>query len=262
MKQKIVTILLLMVFLTTTGCASKQRNDGIIREEWSHTYEGYPVVYISPEVSSEGLLSAYELLEVSDSSNVAIKLSDTEDDSGFVWSDFIGELSQALGGDIIVENVGDTNFTDYDYTIVLSHFRSHRTVGFNGAVKQAAIISASSINPGSLMESQSKLEALAEAGKHTEDDLDGHILYISVMDRLTIESGGEKLPESNTYQIGVLASYDPVALDQACIDMVQMVKEGAPLAAHIEALDGIDTLIHAERIGLGSRTYALTVADT
>lgn len=262
MKQKAVIILLLTSLLLTTGCTNRQRNDGIIRAEWSHTYEGYPVVYIIPEVSSEGLLSAYELLEVSDSSNVAIKVSDAEDDSGFVWSDFIGELSQALGGAVVVENVEDINFTDYDYTIILSHFRSHRTVGFNGAVKQAAVISASSINSGGQLESQSKLEVLAEAGKRTEDNLDGHILYISIMDRLSIESGGKALPESNTYQIGVLASYDPVALDQACIDMVQMVKEGAPLAAHIEALDGIDTLIHAERIGLGSRTYALTIADT
>ncbi len=93
------------------------------------------------------------------------------------------------------------------------------------------------------------------------DSLDGHILYISVMDRATIESAGVILPESNTYDIGILSSYDPVALDQACIDIAAILGEGAPLLSQIERCNGLRTLIYGEQIGLGSRTYALTTLD-
>ena len=105
------------------------------------------------------------------------------------------------------------------------------------------------------------LEALAENAKGTVDSLDGHILYINVMDRITVESAGIVLPESNTYDIGILASYDPVALDQACIDLVAILGEGAPLLSHIEICNGLSTLTYGEQIGLGSRTYALTILE-
>ena len=111
------------------------------------------------------------------------------------------------------------------------------------------------------LDRQHQLEALAEAGKRSIESLSGHILYINVMDRLSIESGGYSLPDSNTYNIGILSSYDPVALDQACVDFVYMVREGAPFAAHIAAQHGIYTLDYAEKIGLGSRTYALSMID-
>ena len=103
------------------------------------------------------------------------------------------------------------------------------------------------------------MELLSKSGKQAADNLNGQILYINVMDRLSIESSGITLPKSNTYDIGILSSYDPVALDQACIDLVNMLKEAEALAVHIEAYNGIYTLVQAERLGLGSRTYALTV---
>ena len=93
------------------------------------------------------------------------------------------------------------------------------------------------------------------------DKTGSQILYINVMDRLSVESGGVSLPDTNTYSVGIFSSYDPVAVDQACVDMLYMIQEGASFAAHIESCRGIDTLIHAERIGLGSRTYAMTIAD-
>ncbi len=153
------------------------------------------------------------------------------------------------------------DFSDYDCTVVLSHFRSHDTAGFNGAVKQTAVISTKPETASRLSAGQCRLEELAENAKETIDGLDGHILYINVMDRITVESAGVVLPESNTYDIGILASYDPVALDQAYIDLIALLREGAPLLSHIEVCSGRSTLTYGEQIGLGSCTYALMILE-
>lgn len=169
------------------------------------------------------------------------------------------DLSQAFAKSTITETAVELDLSEYDSTIIISHFRSHDIVGFNGAIKQMAAISGLSSEPDNSLTAQEKMELLLEAGKQVVDNLNGEILYINVMDRLSIESSGVTLPESNTYSIGILSSYDPVALDQACIDLVNMLKEGEALAVHIESCNGIYTLIQAEKIGLGSRTYALTI---
>jgi len=256
MKRKTTLAMVLTVLLVLTGCQDKP-SDGIVRTDWSHTYDGYPVVYISPNVSAEGLLAAYESLEAPSDGITAIKLPLSDTDGTFAWTELIQGLSESLGESVIVESPSSEDFSDYDCTIVLSHFRSHDTAGFNGAVKQAAAISVEpETDPG-----QCSLEELAEKGKQTVDSLEGRILYISVMDRTTIESAGVVLPQSNTYDIGILLSYDPVALDQACIDIVSILREGKPLLSQIERCNGLHTLIYGEQIGLGSRTYALTTLD-
>jgi len=250
---------MLFSIFTLAGCGGQ--NNGTNHTEWSHTYEGYPVVYITPDISAEGLCNIYEVMEAPHDGGAVIKLSDTETDEGFEWSDLTEDLLLTLDDPTIIEDYQGEDFSEYDYSILLSHFRSHDKVGFNGAVKQAAILSTSPENVSCSMDGQYGLEQLAENGKRTVDTLDGHILYINIMDRFSIESAGIKLPESNSYSIGMLASYDPVALDQACIDYVYMVQEGIPLAKHIESLNGIYTLIYGEQIGLGSRTYALQIID-
>ena len=260
MIKRTVLPIIIFVLLTFAGCSS-QNDDGITRTEAAHTFDGYPVVYIVPDVSPEGFLAAYRALEVPDTENVAVKLSDTEKDNGFLWTELVSELSQSLEEPVIAENHSAVDFSDFDYLIVASHFRSHRKVGFNGAVKQTAMIPVFTEKMANASDRQHQLEALAEAGKRSIESLSGHILYINVMDRLSIESGGYSLPDSNTYNIGILSSYDPVALDQACVDFVYMVREGAPFAAHIAAQHGIYTLDYAEKIGLGSRTYALSMID-
>ena len=63
------------------------------------------------------------------------------------------------------------------------------------------------------------------------------------------------------HDIGILASYDPVALDQACIDLVYSAEDGSSLVERIESRNGLHTLEHAEEIGLGSRTYELVEID-
>lgn len=260
MKRKNVLIIMLAILLALTGCG-KQEDDGVVRAEWSHTYEGYPVVYVARNVSSDGLLSAYKSLETSFDGTAALKLSGTDTDESFAWGELIEGLSELLDEPAIAETPVSVDFSDYDCTIVLSHFRSHDTAGFNGAVKQTAVISTKPETASRLSAGQCNLEALAENAKETVDGLDGHILYINVMDRITVESAGVVLPESNTYDIGILASYDPVALDQACIDLVAILREGAPLLSHIGVCNGLSTLTYGEQIGLGSRTYALTILD-
>ena len=255
MKRK--NVLVIMLTLLLTGC-SRQKDDGIIRTEWSHTYDGFPVVYVAQNVSAEGILSVYESLEVSFDGVAAMKLSKTDTD--FSWAGLIEKLSESLDDPVVVDAPSSVDFSDYGCTIILSHFRSHEAAGFNGAVKQTAGISAkpetSRLSAGSC-----NLEILAEKGKQTVDSLAGHILYINVMDRATIESAGVILPETNTYDIGILASYDPVALDQACIDLVSVLKEGAPLLSHIEACSGLSTLTYGEQFGLGCRSYAMCHDD-
>ena len=102
------------------------------------------------------------------------------------------------------------------------------------------------------------LESMAEAGKSVVDYLDGNILYINVMNRLSVDCDCDSNPaEPDMHDIGILASYDPVALDQACIDLVYSAEDGDSLVERIESRNGLHTLEHAEEIGLGSRTYEL-----
>ena len=106
------------------------------------------------------------------------------------------------------------------------------------------------------------LESMAEAGKSVVDALDGNILYINVMNRLSVDCDCDGSPvEPDMHDIGILASYDPVALDQACIDLVYAAEDGHSLIDRIESRNGLHTLEHAEAIGLGSREYELVSID-
>lgn len=106
------------------------------------------------------------------------------------------------------------------------------------------------------------LESMAEAGKSVVDALDGNILYINVMNRLSVDCDCEGSPaEPDMHDIGILASYDPVALDQACVDLVYAAEDGQSLVNRIESRNGLHTLEHAEDIGLGSRDYELVSID-
>ncbi len=106
------------------------------------------------------------------------------------------------------------------------------------------------------------LESMAEAGKSVADYLDGNILYINVMNRLSVDCDCDGNPsEPDMHDIGILASFDPVAVDQACIDLVYSAEDGASLVKRIESRNGLHTLEQAEKIGLGSRTYQLISID-
>ncbi len=282
-----------------------------------------PVVYMTTDISSDGLMTIYQALAASPSGKIAVKLSTGEPGSNYLRTDLIGELVQTLegtivecntayggsrantamhyqvaedhgytaiadvdimdedgsmtlpvtGGDNLTENYVGAHFADYDYYVVLSHFKGHAMAGFGGAIKNISIGIASSEGKshihsggtgGSMWGSDQDafLESMAEAGKSVVDYLDGKILYINVMNRLSVDCDCDGSPaEPDMHDIGILASYDPVALDQACVDLVYGAEDGQSLIDRIESRNGLHTLEQAEKIGLGSREYELVNID-
>ena len=173
------------------------------------------------------------------------------------------------GGSNLSENYVGANFANYDYFVVLSHFKGHSMSGFGGAIKNISIGIASSKGKahihsggtgGSMWsgDQDAFLESMAEAGKSVVDALNGNILYINVMNRLSVDCDCERNPATpDMHDIGILASFDPVAIDQACVDLVYAASDGQSLIKRIESRNGQHTLKHVEKIRLGSRTYRL-----
>ena len=178
-----------------------------------------------------------------------------------------------VGGDNLTENYVGSHFENYDYYVVLSHFKGHAMAGYGGAIKNISIGIASSegkahIHSGGTGgnmwsgEQDAFLESMAEAGKSVVDALEGNILYINVMNRLSVDCDCDGNPaEPDIHDIGILASFDPVAVDQACIDLVYAAEDGGSLVNRIESRNGLHTLEQAEKIGLGSREYQLVSID-
>ncbi len=285
---------------------------------------GSPAVYMTTDISSDGLIAVYEALQASPEGNIAVKLSTGEPGSNYLRTDLIGDLVQSFddptivecntayggsrantamhyqvaedhgyteiadvdimdedgsmtlpvtGGANLEENYVGSHFENYDYYVVLSHFKGHAMAGYGGAIKNISIGIASAEGKshihsggtgGSMWggDQDAFLESMAEAGKSVVDYLDGNILYINVMNRLSVDCDCDTNPaEPDMHDIGILASYDPVALDQACIDLVYSADDGDALVERIESRNGLHTLEHAENIGLGSRTYELVNID-
>jgi hypothetical protein len=182
------------------------------------------------------------------------------------------------GGSVLTENYVGKAFADYESYLILSHFKGHTMAGYGGAIKNISIGlgsaegkswihsgGTSKTNPWGGVQNRF-LEAMAEAGLSVSDYLGNgeRIVYVNVMNRLSIDCDCDGNPaEPDMHDIGILASTDPVALDQACIDLVYAQKDGdgASLVNRIESRNGLHTLEHAEEIGLGSRTYRLLDID-
>ena len=168
------------------------------------------------------------------------------------------------------------HFADYDSYLVVSHFKGHQMAGYGGAIKNISIGLASPqgkclIHTGGKNakspwngDQVDFTESMAEAGKAVSDYLDGgkRITYINVMNRLSIDCDCNGHPaEPDIHDIGILASNDPVALDQACLDLVYKAEGNESLVRRIESRIGIHTVEHAEKIGLGRRAYRLINID-
>ena len=182
-------------------------------------------------------------------------------------------------GENIKEDFVGSHFKNYDSYIILSHFKGHRMGGFGGAMKNMSIGIASAsgkmwIHTAGLTDKTSEfskvfetpqdkfLESMAEAAGAVMLYLGDKILYISVMNKLSVDCDCSSNPAAPTMKdIGILASLDPVALDQACVDFVYKVHDGHDLIKRMEEKHGIHTLEHAEKLGLGSRTYELVTID-
>lgn len=286
-----------------------------------------PTVYMTTDISPEGLQAVYDALGWQPTGSVAVKLSTGEAGNNYYLSpDLIKDLVQSVDGTIVEcntayggsrastamhlqvaedhgftaiadvdimdaegtmelpveggthlqQNLVGSHFADYDSFLVLSHFKGHAMGGFGGAIKNISIGIASSSGKIRIhtagnsdtaftsLEQAPFLESMAEAAKSVSDSL-GHgenIVYISVMNHLSVDCDCEANPaEPDMHDIGILASTDPVALDQACVDLVYAAEDGASLIERIESRNGIHTLEHAEAIGLGSRTYELVGLD-
>ena len=177
-------------------------------------------------------------------------------------------------GKHLKEDIVGSHFKDYDYFVVLSHFKGHGMAGFGGAIKNISIGIASSKGKALIHsagrstsnmycgEQDAFLESMAEAGKAVVDSLGGKILYVSVMNRLSVDCDCSTNPaEPEMHDIGILASTDPVALDQACVDLVYAAPDGKALIQRMESRNGAHVLEYGEKIGLGSRKYELVKLD-
>ncbi len=174
-------------------------------------------------------------------------------------------------GRVIKENYVGRGIKNFDSMLVLSHFKGHPSGGFGGAIKQLSIGVASSFGkqyihgagePENFWSAERDLflESMADAALSVVDYFDGRLAYINVMKNMSVDCDCcAKAEDPCIADIGILASLDPVALDQACVDLVYSSSDpGRPhLVERIETRNGIHTLEAAEAIGLGKREYEL-----
>jgi uncharacterized Fe-S center protein len=185
-------------------------------------------------------------------------------------------------GKNIKEDFVGSHFANYDAFLVLSHFKGHAMGGFGGAIKNMSIGIASGdgklwihtagstrdlSNFGEAFRTDQNLflESMAEAAGAVISGLENRIVYINLMNNLSIDcdcNGNPAPPEMD--DIGILASLDPVALDKACVDLVYEADEqkSASLRERMESRNGIHALDHAEALGLGGQQYKLVKLDT
>ncbi len=320
--KKFVKILLIAASVMAVSCTAKEPTT--------------PKVYMTTDISAEGLVKVFEALGVQYDGKVAVKISTGERGGhNFLKPELIKDLVQKVDGTIVECNVAypgarysneehwntikyhgfydiapcdimdefgevripvqDTthlkfnivgdHIANYDWMINLAHFKGHAMGGFGGVLKNQSIGVASS-NGKAYIHSAGKvttkeelwagigqteqihfLEAMASAAQSIHEYYGGKMVYINVMNNLSVDCDCNAHPaDPEMGDIGILASTDPVALDQACVDLVfeYPSTEGDDAAALIERINsrhGIHIIEHAEKIGLGSRTYELVNID-
>ncbi|MDT8719020.1 DUF362 domain-containing protein [Clostridium sp. 19966] len=280
------------------------------------------VVYMTTDISPEGLIAIYEALAHKATGRVAVKISSGEPGGHhFLSPKLIAPLVQLVNGTIVecntaygggradtishrhaVEKHGFTaiapvdimdadgsmsipvtngkhlkedlvgsHLANYDFVINLAHFKGHAMAGFGGVLKNMSIGIASSMGK-SLIHSAGRettgfglntpkddfLESMAEAAKAVADYVGKNIVYINVMNNLSVDCDCDSNPaKPEMDDIGILAGLDPVALDQACVDLVYAAQDGKALIERMESRHGIHTVEHAEELELGTRNYDL-----
>lgn len=289
------------------------------------TVKEIPNVYMTTNISPEGLMAVYKALDRAAEGKVAIKLHMGEPGGhNFLSPDLVKDFVQSLDGTFVdcntayggrrattamhmqaakdhgfteiapvdimdaddtvslpvkngkhlKEDVVGSHYKNYDFFVILSHFKGHEMGGFGGAIKNMSI-GIASVKGKNLIHTAGRsstsmwgglqdnfLESMAEAAKAVADDRGDRILYINVMNNLSIDCDCNNHPkEPEMADIGILASLDPVALDKACVDLVYTAPDGQALIKRMEDKNGIHTLEYAEEIGLGSQKYNLILLD-
>ena len=175
------------------------------------------------------------------------------------------------GGRHLAEDYVGKNFLNYDFTVVLSHFKGHAMGGFGGALKQLSIGCASSAGKANIhgagkpeemwtTEQNAFLESMADAAESVVKLFDGKIVYINVMKNMSVDCDCCAVAEDPCMKdIGILASLDPIAIDQACLDLVYASDDPGRdhLVERIESRNGVHTVEAAAELGFGSREYEL-----
>ncbi len=173
-----------------------------------------------------------------------------------------------------------SHLADYDFMINLAHFKGHAMGGFGGVLKNQSIGVASAAGKAyihtagktadvaqlwqNIAEQDAFLESMAAAAQGVADVFGDKIIYINVLNNLSVDCDCDSSPEDpRMSDIGIMASIDPVALDQASVDMVYASPEEGKshLIERMESRHGIHTVEHAAKIGLGSREYRLVDLD-
>ncbi len=196
------------------------------------------------------------------------------------WDRFSIDLLDAQGPDLVLEipqgkkirkNFVGKDLVNYDSMLVLSHFKGHPMGGYGGAIKQLSIGVASGYGkkyihgvgePENFWSSDhdSFLEAMADAASSVVEFFKGHVAYVNVMKNMSVDCDCCGVAEDPCIaDIGILVSLDPVAIDQACIDLVYACSDpGKPhLIERIESRNGVHTVEAAAALGIGSREYEL-----
>lgn len=174
-------------------------------------------------------------------------------------------------GTVITKNFVGKDIVNYDSMLVLSHFKGHGMGGYGGALKQLSIGVASSYGKAYIhgagvpeeiwtADHDKFLEAMAESAKSVIDYFKGNIAYINVMKNISVDCDCAANAEDPCMKdIGILASLDPIAIDQACLDLVYASDDPGRdhLIERIESRNGIHTVECAAKLGYGSREYEL-----
>jgi uncharacterized Fe-S center protein len=201
------------------------------------------------------------------------------------WSKYFNvELMDAEGPDLelaipngkkIKKNFVGKTLTSYNSLLVLSHFKGHPMGGYGGAIKQLSIGLASSLGKAYIhgvgdtnnfwgSDHDSFLESMADAASSIIDYFQGNIVYINVMKNMSVDCDCCAVAEDPCMaDIGILASLDPIAIDQACLDLVYASDDPGRdhLIERIESKNGVHTIEAAADLGFGSRDYELITIE-
>ena len=178
-------------------------------------------------------------------------------------------------GKVIQKNFVGKNLVNYDGMIVLSHFKGHPMGGYGGALKQLSIGVASAYGKAYIhgageveklwtADHDLFLESMADAAKSVHEYFHGNTVYINVMKNMSVDCDCcAKAEDPCMNDIGILISEDPIAIDQACIDLVYASDDPGKdhLIERIESRNGVHTIEAAAALGYGSRDYELIELD-
>ena len=237
-------------------------------KELIHTVNG---TFVETNVAYSGrrASTAKHLLLAEEHGFTAVAPVDIMDANGYI------EIP-VIGGTHLSVNLVGASLPEYDFIINLSHFKGHGMGGFGGALKNLSIglasregkswihtVGRSKSGFGMNTSAIDFAEAMAEAAKSVQDFMGSeNIIHINVLNNISVDCDCMANPKKpDMHDIGILASLDPVALDQASVDLIYAAPDGKSVVARIESRSGVRIIEHAVSMGFGSQQYKLVFID-